>query len=309
VSRTAVAIEPKPTRAASPRLVADAVGLAERMPDIMVAARRIAASVSHGLHGRKRAGPGEDFWQYRRFQQGEASNLVDWRRSARDDHLYVREKEWESAHTIWLWTDLSPSMAVRSDLANQSKRDRAVLLTLALSELLVRAGERVGLLGLTRPTASRFVLDRFAEALIAAPPAAEGSLPPRISVARFSEVVLLGDLLDPVEELDSRFETIASAGARLHLTQVLDPVEETFPFDGRVEFVEPETGRSFIAGRAEGYREAYIARLTAHRTSLIDATRRRGDGFVLHRTDRPAVEPLLALTQRFAHAGDVMGAR
>ena len=84
--------------------------LAESMPRLILEARRIAATVIHGLHGRKRAGPGENFWQYRRFLSGEPARRVDWRRSARDEHLYVREQEWEAAHTVWLWPDRSPSM-------------------------------------------------------------------------------------------------------------------------------------------------------------------------------------------------------
>src|SRR3979411_963418 len=75
--------------------------LAESMPRLILEARRIAATVIHGLHGRKRAGPGENFWQYRRFLSGEPARRVDWRRSARDEHLYVREQEWEDAHTVW----------------------------------------------------------------------------------------------------------------------------------------------------------------------------------------------------------------
>src|SRR2546426_695698 len=77
-------------------------------------ARRVAATVIHGLHGRRRAGTGENFWQFRRFVSGEPANRVDWRRSARDDHLYVREREWEAAHTVWIWPDRSPSMVFAS---------------------------------------------------------------------------------------------------------------------------------------------------------------------------------------------------
>ena len=91
--------------------------LAESMPRLILEARRIAATVIHGLHGRKRAGPGENFWQYRRFLSGEPARRVDWRRSARDEHLYVREQEWEAAHTVWLWPDRSPSMVFTSPLA------------------------------------------------------------------------------------------------------------------------------------------------------------------------------------------------
>ncbi len=193
-------------------------------------------------------------------------------------------------------------MAVRSSIAQQSKRDRAVMVALAVAEMLVRAGERVGLLGLGRPSASRTVVDRFAEMLIAAEPAAS-SLPPRITVARFSEVVLIGDLLDPSERLIERFDALTAEGASLALAQVLDPVEETFPFDGRVEFVEPESGRRFLAGRAEGFRTAYLERLAAHRAVLEAEARRRGHPLMVHRTDRSPSEALLGLIGRLGAPG------
>ena len=85
--------------------------LAASLPRLVLEARRVAANVIHGLHGRRRAGSGENFWQYRRFVSGEPSQRVDWRRSERDDHLYVREQEWEAAHTVWIWNYLSPSIA------------------------------------------------------------------------------------------------------------------------------------------------------------------------------------------------------
>ena len=103
-----------------------ALDLARRLPDLAVSAREVAASVLHGMHGRRRAGMGEAFWQFRPFTPGEASNRIDWRRSARDDRTYVREREWEAAQTISLWIDRSPSMAFVSDLALQPKpRPRA----------------------------------------------------------------------------------------------------------------------------------------------------------------------------------------
>src|SRR5262245_36392058 len=96
----------RPAGARQPRddaLIRAATGRALRLltaiPRLVLEARRVAASVFHGLHGRRRAGPGENFWQYRRFMSGEPASRVDWRRSGRDDHLYVREREWEAAHT------------------------------------------------------------------------------------------------------------------------------------------------------------------------------------------------------------------
>jgi uncharacterized protein (DUF58 family) len=307
VSAPAVAAAPRLGRAAGHRLVADAVALSARMPDLVLAARKVAMTAIHGLHGRRRAGPGEDFWQYRHYGAGENAASIDWRRSGRDDHLYVREQEWESAHTVWLWVDRSVSMAVKSDLAETSKRDRAVVMTLALADMLVHMGERVGLLGLTRPIANRFVLDRFAEALVVAE-AREGpgpSLPPRQAIARFCEAVVIGDLLDPAPDLGARLGVVAASGARAHLLQVLDPIEETFPFDGRTEFVDTEGGARFTAGRAEAFREEYLARLARHRAELAELARATGGAFLAHRTDRAATGTLLSLALRLAHAADI----
>jgi uncharacterized protein (DUF58 family) len=92
----------------------------------------------------RRAGPGETFWQFRPFVAGEAAQRIDWRRSARDDRLYVREREWEAAHSIWMWMDRSASMGFASDLAQAPKIERGIVLGLALADTFVEAGERVG---------------------------------------------------------------------------------------------------------------------------------------------------------------------
>src|SRR4029077_19954419 len=105
-----MAAEPKrpfEDRGAVGRAAGAGRALAASMPRLILEARRVAATVIHGLHGRRRAGSGENFWQYRRFVSGEAASRVDWRRSGRDDHLYVREQEWEAAHTVWIWPDRS----------------------------------------------------------------------------------------------------------------------------------------------------------------------------------------------------------
>src|SRR6202165_376471 len=132
-----MAVEPKRTyqdSAAVGRAVGAGRTLAASMPRLILEARRVAATVIHGLHGRRRAGSGENFWQYRRFVMGEPAARVDWRRSARDDFLYVREQEWEAAHTVWIWPDRSPSMAFRSPLAEETKLNRALVMALALAE-------------------------------------------------------------------------------------------------------------------------------------------------------------------------------
>ena len=230
----------------------------------MLEARRIAANVIHGLHGRRRAGAGESFWQYRRFVSGEPSQNVDWRRSARDDHLYVREQEWEASHTVWLWPDRSPSMAFASKQARDSKLERGLIVTFALAELLVAGGERVGIPGLMNPTASRSVIDKMAQAMLH-DDAARLSLPPSFVPSALAEIVVLSDFWSPIPEIRTMLAGLSASGAHGTLVQIVDPAEETFPYSGRIEFVEPEGGSVITAGRAEKWAEDYVARVALHR--------------------------------------------
>ena len=288
-------------------LEGEAQGLADRLPELLLEALRVANTVAHGIHGRRRAGTGETFWQFRQFQASDPATVIDWRRSASSDHLYVREREWEAAHTFWIWPDVSPSMAFRSHLAPTPKRDRALVLTLAFAELLVRAGERVALLGLTPPLASRKATSRIAEALATheSDAALQVSLPPPARLSRFSSAMLFGDFLDPPETIAMRLKEMAEGGVTGHIVQILDPAEETLAYEGRVEFRSPEGDERWIADRVETLRPAYQKKLAAHRAAIEEATRRIGWSFLVHHTDRPASEPLLALIMRLQGlAGD-----
>src|ERR1700754_4464026 len=189
--------------------------LAETMPRLILEARRIAATVIHGLHGRKRAGPGENFWQYRRFLSGEPARRVDWRRSARDGVLYVREQEWEAAHTVWIWPDRSPSMRFTSALATESKLNRTLVIAFSLAEVLVHAGERVGVPGLMRPTGSRNVLDKIANAIVH-DPTERPSLPRAFAPSSLSEIVLISDFWSPIDDIRKTIAQLSSSGAHGH---------------------------------------------------------------------------------------------
>jgi uncharacterized protein (DUF58 family) len=289
------------------RLTRDGEMLAAALPRLVLEARRVAATVVHGLHGRRRAGTGENFWQFRRFTDGEPASRVDWRRSARDQHLYVREREWEAAHTVWIWPDCSASMQFVSPLAWETKRDRCVVLAFALAEIMVRGGERVGIPGLMRPTASRTIIDRMADALLANATGKSADLPPKAPVSRLSEVVILSDCLVPIDDFRDEVKSLAASGSRGHVLQINDPIEETFPYRGRVEFEELEDGLTITAGRAETWRDDYTARLAAHRAALRLECDSRGWSFGIHRTDQPPSTAILALHQRIGPGSRDLG--
>ena len=281
-----------------------ALDLASRLPALVVAAQQIAANVAHGVHGRRRAGAGETFWQFRPFVLGETTSGIDWRRSARDDRTYVREREWEAAQTVWLWIDRSPSMHYLSTLAPQSKVDRALVLGLAAADLLVRGGERVGLHGLTRAFATRGVIDRLAEALVMDDKTAQASeeVPPALPLPPRSRGVLIGDFLSDPDTIARSLGVLASDGALGQVILIADPYEEAFPFEGHIELYDSDTPARLRLGEARALRQTYLDRLAAHRDGIRAVARSLGWTVMVHRTDASAAGALLALAMALAPA-------
>ena len=273
-----------------------AEGLASALPPLLVAAERIAATVAAGVHGRRRIGVGDAFWQYRRYLPGDSMARIDWRPSAKSDNLYVREREWEAAESVWIWRDASASMAYRSSTSVETKAERASLLALALASLLTRGGERVALLGSPlNPATGRAGLTRFAE-ILEQMSAEEGpSLPPPVPLPAYGRIVLIGDFLSAPEDIAACMARFSAGGKRGHLLQILDPAEEELPFTGRCELIEPETSARLMLGRAESLADAYRARLTAHREAIGLSARAAGWTFSHHSTGRPPQPALLAL--------------
>ncbi|HEY1888641.1 MAG TPA: DUF58 domain-containing protein [Roseiarcus sp.] len=295
-----------------PSIRRDAATLSARLPSLVIAARRVAQTVRHGVHGRRRAGSGETFWQFRPFLSGEPSSRVDWRRSAREERAFVREREWEAAHTVWIWFDRSPSMQFASSLAPVSKIDRAALLTLAFADLCVRGGERAGLLGLTRPLATQGVVERFAEA-VATDERLQGPsqtpLPPALPAAPRSMVLMIGDFLSEPEEVARAIGAVSAEGAIGEMVMIVDPIEETYPFSGNTEFLHPGGSLRVLTPRAQNLRDAYLARHAAHRDAIRAICTRSGWGMSIHRTDGSPAEMLLALRMRLSAPEPVVGLR
>jgi uncharacterized protein (DUF58 family) len=280
--------------------------LADRLPPLLVAAERVAMTVVQGVHGRRRAGIGETFWQFRPYQQGEPTTSIDWRQSARSDQLFLRDQEWEAAESVWLWADGSASMDYRSDETVPTKDDRALLLVLALAALLTRAGERITLLGSgERPTGGRAGLAKFCDQLVRQSENAQ-DLPKVETLPVHARVVMVSDFFTPLDELQTWLRGVAGVGARGHLLQVIDPAEEDLPFGGRVRFDDmEETDRFALISNVDSVRDRYQKRFRAHIDGVADLCRSLGLAAALHRTSSPAEPALLALYN--ALAGTVRG--
>jgi uncharacterized protein (DUF58 family) len=273
-----------------------AESLGAGLPPLLVAAERVAATVAQGVHGRRRVGQGDSFWQFRPYVQGDEVAAIDWRQTAKGERAYVRDTEWEAAQTVLLWRHNGATMRWRSRFATVEKGERAELLLLALASLLLRAGERVALLG-RRPLTGRFALERLAmtlerEASDALPgQAAAMEMPP----PRHAACVLIGDFLDPLEEIEAAVGRLAVRHISGHILQVLDPAEILLPYTGRVRFLGIGLPADTIVPRVEGVREAYATRLAAQQDGLAAIARAAGWSFAVHRTDHPPEMALLAL--------------
>jgi len=274
----------------------DAERVSGALPPLLVEAERLIASVLPGVHGRRRAGPGETFWQYRPAHAGDTLGAIDWRRSGRSDRLFVREMEWEAAETVMLWCDRSRAMDYRSAEAPRSKGERARLLTLALGVLLARGDERFGLLGTEaeRPATGETQLMRMA-ALLGADPAdpPDFGAPPRIHHPRIGRAVFLSDFLGDGAAIGDAVADAAGRGIGGILVQILDPAEEAFPFAGRTRFESMGRELRHDTDQASGLRDAYLGRLGALRDHLARIAPRWR--LIPHRTDESPRRALLAL--------------
>lgn len=283
-------------------LTAEALGA--RLPPLLVAADRVASTVAQGVHGRRRVGQGDSFWQFRRFVSGDPLARIDWRQSAKSGRAppegwFIRETEWEAAQTVCLWRDASASMRWRSRQVAVEKCDRANLLLLSLASLLLRGGERVMMMQQdARPVANRSGLDRLeADLRIAGD---DNGLPPDVRLPRHGTVVLFSDFLSPLDEIHALIARFAAVPVTGYLMQILDPAETALPYQGRVRFRGTESEGEALIPRVESVRHAYAERLKAQQDGIAHICAAAGFGFGVHHTDHPPEMALLTLYQGLA---------
>ncbi|MEL7469962.1 MAG: DUF58 domain-containing protein [Pseudomonadota bacterium] len=283
---------------ASAALRRDAEKISGSLPPLLVEADRLVSTLVTGAHGRKRSGIGETFWQYRPAHPGDSLGQVDWRRSAKSDRLFVREMEWEAAESTVFWCDRARSMDFKSDRVERTKAERAQLLTLATAVLMHRGGERFGLLGtdLAQPRGGETQLMRMA-ATVTAPDhnAKDFGAPPKGHLPKAGKAVFFSDFMGPRDDVFPALLNAAGQGTGGVFVMILDPVEEEFPFHGRIRFESVARAVRHETDEADSLRQEYLARLAERRDDLDTVARRAGWHLILHRTDESPRKALVAL--------------
>lgn len=275
------------------RARAESLGFA--LPPLLAEAQHLAATVILGDHGRRQAGMGDAFWQFRTAQPGDSLRRIDWRRSARGDVPFVRETEWQAAQSVVIWVDPARSMSFSGARARSPKSDRARLLALALAVLLLRGGERVGLSGHEVPPRSgRAQLDRLVEVLLRDSDGDYGT-PDAAGMVPHGKAVFLSDFLGPLDGVEATLAQAADRGVTGALVQVLDPAEEEFPFDGRTIFESMAGSLRHETLRAGDLRQRYLDRLTERKARIATLARACGWHYLCHHTGDGAQNALLWL--------------
>ncbi len=268
---------------------------AARLPPLLADAEHLAGTVLLGEHGRRRAGLGDDFWQYRPVQPGDSLRMIDWRRSARSDTQFVRQREWQVAQSVMLWVDRSASMDFTSLKTGTTKGDRARTLALAVAILLIRAGERVGLTGTTLPPRrGEGQVLRLTEMLLG-PSGEDFGTPEARAMIPHARAVFISDFLGDFDAVEAALFKAADRGIRGVLMQVLDPAEESFPFHGRAIFESMGASLSHETRKASDLRDRYMERLSERRARLRALAATTGWQFAPHDTAQSAQVALLWL--------------
>ncbi|MCA8881717.1 MAG: DUF58 domain-containing protein [Rhodobacteraceae bacterium] len=274
----------------------DGEALAAPLPALLADAEHLASNMLLGEHGRRRPGIGEEFWQYRPAMASDGARLIDWRRSARSDTHYIREKEWQAAQSVVIWVDGSQSMDFASQ-GRQTKGDRARLLAMAIAILLLRGGERVGLTGnMVPPRRGEVQLLRIAQGLFSTDGEREDFGAPDVTgILPKSRALFVSDFMGPLVEVEAALTEAADLGVRGALLQVLDPAEEAFPFDGRTVFESMGGGMRHETLEAAALRDRYLKRLADRKDRLADLARITGWQVTCHHTGDSAQAALLWL--------------
>lgn len=268
--------------------------LAGALPPLLADAQRLAAMILLGEHGRRHSGTGDEFWQYRVAVDGDEARQIDWRRSGRSDLHFIRQKEWQAAQSVLLWVDNSASMGFSSSKNLSTKGDCARVLAMAISILLLRGGEKVGLSNSANPPrAGQTQLLRLAQELSDNSDTNDFGSPDSHGMRADTRAVFISDFMGDFAGVQKALTDAADRGVKGALLQILDPQEEAFPFNGRTVFESMAGTLRHETLKAGDLRDRYLQRLAGRKAALADLAHLTGWQYFCHHTD---AAPRLALT-------------
>lgn len=259
-------------------------------------ARVVVEGFWTGLHRSPYHGFSVEFSEYRQYSPGDDTRYLDWRLFARSDRYYLKKFEDETNLRCQLLVDQSRSMGYGS--IGHTKADYAATLAATLAWFLNDQGDAVGLFTFAERVheylPARHRPGHLRQLLLALERTAEGRDTrlgePLRRVAELTRkrglIVLISDLLAPLDELEREFARLGAAGHEAVVFQVLDPNEIAFQFPGAALFRDVESRREFYLD-PEAVRSDYQRKLQAHGSAVETLCHQLGFGFHRLLTNEP----------------------
>jgi len=263
--------------------------LSNQIPSLYIKADRIANTIWEGMHNRNKDGVGDNFWQFRKYEYGDPAHLIDWKKTAKSNETFIQEKELQTLQNFVIWRDTSKSMNFRSTEKIDTKLYRANLFTLALTIILSKSGENIILNGLKSKilkgsNAVNFVSNQINEKIIDS----YKSRPNTKEIKNNSDVILIGDFLDNINETAKTVRELSNRGINGIIIQILDPAERFFSYKGRINFNGLEGEQNILIGKAESVRNDYKKAIKMHIEKLEKLTTSYSWKYFLDTSDQEA---------------------
>lgn len=231
-------------------------------------ARMVVRGFLQGLHSSPAQGFSVQFSEHRRYSRGDDPKLIDWLAYAKTDKYYIKRFEAETNLTGYLIMDLSESMGF-THRQSMSKFEYATCLAAALTYLMTMQQDPVGLMTFDEklkailPARSRrgHVGDVMA-ALTNLRPKGKTDVPACLTqvaamLRQHSLVMVFSDLLEDPDKVLAALGRLRHSGHDVIMFHVMDEAEVHFPYDGPVQFQDPESGES-VSVDASGFRQDYL---------------------------------------------------
>lgn len=275
-----------------------------RIRDLQLRAKHVVEGFYNGLHRSPLHGFSVEFSQYRPYSVGDDLRNLDWKLYARSDRYHIKQFEDETSRRCYLVVDQSRSMHFGSLPHDKAEYGRTVAATLAY--FLTRQRDSVGLL-----TFGDQVIDflparhhpgHFRRMLMMLEQSAEGKSTDLMKpleqitamVRRRGLVILISDLLAPIDLLKTHLAQLRSRGHEVMILRVLDPAELDLPIDAPTMMRDTESGREIYVDPTVAKSE-YLDRFEQHQSQIQDACNSLGIRFSVMRTDHPIEDALFEL--------------
>ena len=264
---------------------------ASLLPKIMFESSILSRNIIEGLHASRISGKGEDFWQFKEYRQGDSLSSIDWRKSAALNKVLVKQKENETAKTIYFYFDKTRSMFFKSKKNLQNKHYIAILLQLTLSRLFLKNRENV----FHFKTDKSMIkcsndLSSFNESFLFE----ENSInyPSKSMMANNSICFIISDFLYDINIVKNFLINLKQNNISGFLIQILDPLEIDFNIKENLILNDLETNAKLKVDESNKFKDFYNKKLKDLQNNLIDLSKHSNWSYILHNTSKN-IKPIL----------------